>query len=326
MLSIKKGLIFIIKLCVAGLCFWFLLTSAQIKLGLCQYLFSQPVYLTIILVYFIGLIFLGAWRWYVLNQSQTIGMNYRATLMAAYFAGAFNNVLPGSIGGDAIRFYYVFKHEPQKKARALISLFSDRLLGFLAIFLIIFVMSLVRLSQLYTDPKIAYIMGSCSLFCVSLLGAFAVGLWVVKRTTLVDWIEARYTKRWMIPLLSFLKTLRLFQMRKVDFIKCLLLSGAMQVVIASIVVLIAKLLHFPSLSFMDYLLVMAVTQIINLIPLTPGGLGIGEVGFAHTLALLNPGLIMPYATVFFIYRMLSVVIFLPVLVWYGVASPSLRWV
>ena len=44
--------------------------------------------------------------------------------------------------------------------------------------------------------------------------------------------------------------------------------------------------------------VIGVTQIVNLIPIAPGGFGVGEAAFAKVLTLMNPGVLGFYATIF----------------------------
>jgi len=45
----------------------------------------------------------------------------------------FNVFLPGLVGGDVVRFYYIFRLAPRKKLPGSLSIVMDRLLGLLAI-------------------------------------------------------------------------------------------------------------------------------------------------------------------------------------------------
>jgi uncharacterized membrane protein YbhN (UPF0104 family) len=75
--------------------------------------------------------------------------------------------------------------------------------------------------------------------------------------------------------------------------------------------LIAKMLKFPSLPFFDFILAIAIAQIVSLIPIAPGGFGIGEVAFANVMTLLNANITGPYATIFLAYRIINILPYLP---------------
>jgi uncharacterized membrane protein YbhN (UPF0104 family) len=59
------------------------------------------------------------------------------------------------------------------------------------------------------------------------------------------------------------------------------------------------------------MLALVIGQVANLVPLTPGGVGIGEAAFANVLLIINPGLTAAYATVFFALRLISTAAYLP---------------
>ena len=78
--------------------------------------------------------FLIAWRWRVLLAVQKIrlapGTAYRLILTGA----AFNTLLPGSVGGDLVRSWYVCRDQPGK-AGVLASIAFDRLVGMASLLL-----------------------------------------------------------------------------------------------------------------------------------------------------------------------------------------------
>ncbi|PYL07456.1 MAG: hypothetical protein DME33_10355 [Verrucomicrobia bacterium] len=72
-------------------------------------------------------------RWQILLRIQGIRLGWfrvGAMVMIGLF---FNQFLPGGVGGDAMRIYFMFKQTPRKKIRATLSIAMDRLLGLLAI-------------------------------------------------------------------------------------------------------------------------------------------------------------------------------------------------
>jgi uncharacterized protein (TIRG00374 family) len=78
---------------------------------------------------------LVAFRWWLLLRTQGIFIRFWAALRLYLLGWFYNNVMPGSVGGDLIRIWYVTKHT-EKKFEAGLSVFVDRVIGLLSTFLI----------------------------------------------------------------------------------------------------------------------------------------------------------------------------------------------
>ncbi|TFG49852.1 MAG: flippase-like domain-containing protein [Candidatus Brocadiia bacterium] len=87
-----------------------------------------------LILFILGQIMAGL-RWWVLLRSQSIFISFRSAVRL-YFLGLFyNNCMPGSVGGDLIKAWYVTMHT-NKKFEAALSVFVDRAIGLLSTFLI----------------------------------------------------------------------------------------------------------------------------------------------------------------------------------------------
>jgi glycosyltransferase 2 family protein len=72
---------------------------------------------------------LQAWRWQLLLAAQGITPPTRWVQSASWIAQFYNAFLPGGVAGDAVRFGYLWRLAPDRKAAAAASLLADRLLG-----------------------------------------------------------------------------------------------------------------------------------------------------------------------------------------------------
>ncbi len=78
-------------------------------------------------IYVVGqLIFVARWR--LLLKAQSIKIGFWAAFRLHLLGLFYNNCLPGSIGGDLPRAWYVTKHT-DKKFEAILSVFVDRVIG-----------------------------------------------------------------------------------------------------------------------------------------------------------------------------------------------------
>jgi uncharacterized protein (TIRG00374 family) len=96
---------------------------------------ADPAYvLSAILIYFLVQV-ISAYRWYVLLTPLGIKVPFRRVL-SLYFVGMYGNLfLPGSIGGDFVRVYYLNK-EAGTLTGATTTVFLDRNLGLAALLMI----------------------------------------------------------------------------------------------------------------------------------------------------------------------------------------------
>jgi len=76
-------------------------------------------------------------RWWLLLRTQGIFINFWVAVRLYFLGWFYNNVMPGSVGGDLIRIWYVTKHT-EKKFEAGLSVFVDRAIGLLSTLIIAF--------------------------------------------------------------------------------------------------------------------------------------------------------------------------------------------
>lgn len=311
-IKFKKLILLTSKLLIAIVILWFLIHSAQLKPELFAHLFLHPFLTFEIVAILFSLILVGAWRWHILNALQGIHLSPAETISATYLGAAFNYILPSSVGGDVVRMYYAIKKNPLKKSLAMLSVFFDRAIGLLAVFVMICIISLIRLDTFKQYPQLLYLVSTCTFFCLGALFIFSILIFLREKISIAKWLNSRFPDNKLIkPFIAFFDAINKFRLTTSAVTKCLLISIINQLLLVCCVFIIAKIMGLPAISFADYALAMSITQIVNLIPLTPGGVGIGEMAFAHILQLLNPGVTGAFATIFFTYRILSILTYLP---------------
>ena len=67
-------------------------------------------------------------RWWLLLRSQSIFIRFWAAVRLYLLGWFYNNFMPGSVGGDLLRAWYVTRHT-DKKFEAVLSVFVDRVIG-----------------------------------------------------------------------------------------------------------------------------------------------------------------------------------------------------
>jgi uncharacterized protein (TIRG00374 family) len=124
----KKYISYFLRFIVAGTALYLAFRGenfkqvAEILLGLNLWVFAGAIG-----VYILGqLIFVS--RWSLLLKVQSIRIGFWPAVRLHFLGLFYNNCLPGSIGGDLPRAWYVTRHT-DKKLEAALSVFVDRVIG-----------------------------------------------------------------------------------------------------------------------------------------------------------------------------------------------------
>ncbi len=85
-------------------------------------------------IFVIGQVIVG-FRWWLLLRSQSVFIEFFAAVRLHFLGLFYNNYMPGSVGGDLIRAWYVTRHT-DKRFEAALSVFVDRAIGLLSTLII----------------------------------------------------------------------------------------------------------------------------------------------------------------------------------------------
>jgi uncharacterized protein (TIRG00374 family) len=225
-------------------------------------------------------------RWQILLRIQGITLRWLHTFAIVMIGLFFNMFLPGLVGGDAMRLYFVFKCAPRQKTRATLSVAMDRILGMLSIFFLAGLSVSVRfrwLSRSGATLHIVYlVLVLLGIGCVCVLLLFgAVHFGLLRKLPTRMPFRAAITESG--------KALRLYGAH----------LGLMSIAFAiTIVAHIVLYLTFycaaeslqgtpsASLSVIDILSIMPLVNTVTALPISFGGVGVRETLFQELLGNL----------------------------------------
>ncbi len=254
----KKILIFILKLLVSGTLLLYLFHFSGINVQRVIKTLKHTQLSIFIVAFFVYLciIFISTKRW-SLFLPETIKYS---RLVSLYFIGSFfNTFLPGLVGGDAVKAFYLYKHTG-KGGASLASIFMDRYMGLTAMAFI----GLIAFVVGYTYIKGSEIIWVLPVFC----GGFLLASLILWR---INWGKIKFLSSFYTPLMEY-KT------RKKVIYKGLLLGFIVQCVsiITSYVLSLSIGLKAPIIYFFIFIPIITAA---SAIPLSVAGLGIREAGY-----------------------------------------------
>lgn len=252
-------------------------------------------------------------RWHLLLRSQGLILHMWQTIRIVAMGAFFATFLPGAAGGDIVRGVYIYQASHGRRTSALLSIFIDRLLGVTAFVLFGFLATLTR-SGAHDGPLEYGIFALTALFLGGLLVLFLFGHRIAQLLNLV------FVGR-SLRLASIIDdagdALRQYARAWPSTLLALGISMLTVFVVAFAVIAIAEATQFGGLTTVEYGIAGVYAMIANSLPLTPGGLGIGEGAFASACVVLEPATAgIPYGTIFLVFRCVVVISTLPGLIVY----------
>lgn len=217
----------------------------------------------------------------VQRLTLTLGNALRLTLLGFLFS----MVLPGTAGGELAKFYYAGKDNHGRRAEIAASLLFDRLLGLLSMLLLPLMLAPFFAQLIGSVVPVQRILWMDALLVAGLLSAIGV---VLFSQPLCELVSAAL-KRW--PSVQSLwnrvvRALLAYKGSSGTVISALALS-----LFANFAFIVVTALGFyatnPHEFSLKTIFLAPIGYVINALPLTPGGLGIGEAAFNALFSLIG---------------------------------------
>lgn len=217
---------------------------------------------------------LAALRWRLLLGAQHIAIPGARVLRLVLGSSFYGTLLPGVIGGDVLRTALVVQAADRQRAAALLSILLDRALGLAGLLLVAIGLALVHPSAL------SRLVGTLA------LATFAAALVLLALAPRLAPL-ARRRGRLAALIAETALALRLWRAAPVALGAGLLLSLAIAGLDIAGLLLIVSAADPVRLSGVEQALAGTLALLANSLPLTPGGLGIGEAAYAQAATLLD---------------------------------------
>jgi len=125
----KRPLRVSLTLLVTGLCLAYLIWKIDLGRTLRVIADANPWYLLLALLLMVATILPMAWRWQLLLRAKGVEDNLRWLTRAYFVSYAAGQILPTSVGGDAVRIYETARRHPGHGDTAAASVLLERAIG-----------------------------------------------------------------------------------------------------------------------------------------------------------------------------------------------------
>ena len=189
---LRRRLLLFLKLAVAcGLIVW-LFASGKIDLKLLGRLGEHWPWFVAAQVPFGIVMLLAAFRWRLLLRAQGIEYSLSDTFSLTMIGQLFNQLVIGSTGGDMVKAYVVAIEHPRRRGAGITSVFVDRAIGLLVLFVVALVAILLNFSLIRSKPELVSL---SILIAGTLMASVVLGVVFysdrIRSLTIVKWMLAR---------------------------------------------------------------------------------------------------------------------------------------
>ena len=284
----SKHISYLVRLLIAAAALYFAFKGESAK-DIIRDFCNPNLFLTYVIA--IALNFAGqlvfVLRWLILLRVPSVHVNYWAALKLHMLGLFYNNCLPGAVGGDALRAWYVTKHT-DKKIEAALSVFIDRAVGMACTIAMVFLTywllpkggkeTQFTLGAEFNFVSLAIKFLLAGLVLVVLAAAVVVVMFYSRklRPKLLTYLFILSIK-WKLWVARVLEAIRLYCTKPFTLILAIILSFTCQSLPIIGLYLIGSKLGIQA-NIRYYFMFFPMSWIIGIIPISVGGAGVMELG------------------------------------------------
>ncbi|MBN9089616.1 MAG: flippase-like domain-containing protein [Reyranella sp.] len=296
---------FLIKLGIGVVGLLLLLYFGSIDLAVLGKAFHRPDFLLLAFLCLLATIPMGAWRWWMLLRGLQFRVAFTWAQNITFISLFFHTFLPGAQGGDLVRVAMAYRAAGGEFSRVMFSVVVDRLTGLTAL-LVLGLTTLPLLPSAYSHRLIWV--------AAIAVAAGAIGVFLGLRFSgtivrLVGRLPAPVGPAAAAVIGEFAVALQAYAARPLIIVVAVLISIVQYGLVLAALMLLGNAMEFRGLSFSGYIIAGAWSLVANGLPITPGGIGVGEAAFGQVAsALASPGSGTGFGTIFLAMRVLTIVL------------------
>lgn len=224
------------------------------------------------------LLLIQSWRWWILLRARQFEVSFREAWQLFLIGVFFNYALPGAIGGDVVKAFYIAKDHPKRRMEAVLTVALDRILGLYSMVAMAVMTIFINWERIESSAQLhSMAVATIVLFLVM------TGFWVtafsrrIKRWGKVEGILVRLPlgTRW----LQLYQSAQAYGNARLSLLGVLALSAVVQLLSILFMVMVAHAIGEGDMPLAAYFFAVPLGSIVSSIPIAPAGLGVGQIAF-----------------------------------------------
>jgi hypothetical protein len=213
-------------------------------------------------------------RWILLLQVHKVYISLYQAVKLTYLGLFYNNMMPGAVGGDIIKGWYITRHGTKdQRVKAAVTVFVDRLVGLIGIVMVGLIASFfVREKMEYEGIQVRWVVWG--VFAAMVLVSIVFLSRHVRRLLMISQLLEK------LPFAKILRqideAIRIYRRHIPIMLMTMLLTAVLQGLAIVAIWMLTQALHLENVTFVQCLIIMPIVWVISSAIPVPGGLGIIE--------------------------------------------------
>lgn len=222
-------------------------------------------------------IFLAAWRWIILLHARgfyiPLGYGFSLYLIGIFF----NHAIPGAVGGDLVRGYYLVMDHPERRMDSILSIAIDRILGLYSFFILTLVAVALDYDFVMSHEKIRWVALSCFLVFIGMTGVFAIGF----SARLSHALGVGYLRNRIPPFDKLMDAFQRFGENRKVIALSVFVSLLAQLFAMLFFFMLAQMTGETDVTWNSVMFAVPMGFLVTAVPIAPAGVGVGQVAFHY---------------------------------------------
>ena len=261
----KDHVILVLKLGIAGgLIFW-MIHAGVISFDDFRRLATPEIMVVSFLCVGVQLL-LNNFRWILLLRAQGFHTDFGRTFPLNLISVFFSFIMPGGVGGDVMRAYYVVRSNPERRMKAMMTIFMDRFMGLFGMITLACLAIATNWTVVSQNPQLRAMAASVTLLFFCFLIFFAMSF------------SRRIQK--LVPDIRILKSVMGSLHGYRDSVKTLLTALFLSLFVQALLVLffwyVSLNMNEGPVPLESFFFLAPIALVLTALPISPGGIGVGQ--------------------------------------------------
>ncbi|MDQ7248367.1 lysylphosphatidylglycerol synthase transmembrane domain-containing protein [Dongia sedimenti] len=306
---VRSIAITLLQLLICGFAVWLVVRLDLVDFSLLAGLLDHPGAIAIVFCLSLATVPVAGFRWYLLMRAQAVDVRLLPTIRVTAIAAAGNALILGGIGGEVVRVAFAARRIPGQRTAALTSIVLDRVLAMLGALLI----GSAAIPTLSAAIAGSHVLSVAATFLIggllAAISAMAIAILAVGARQITQLVEGWVRPRRLAEfILHTMRAIACYRTQWRVLVACALLSACVAAVGPICLFILCSTQGAGDVGYAGLVFATSIASIANLLPISPGGLGVGEGVFAQLCVLLGGAAVAAqYGTVFLGNRAVSTV-------------------
>lgn len=275
-LKIKNIILGLAKATFAiGLLYW-LYQKGVLDLNVIRLLFKPKLIITSILMLTISF-FIATWRWKLLLRVQNLNLTLWECFKLNLIGLFFNYVMPGGVGGDVVKGFYIVKDHPKNRMGAGMSVLLDRVMGLYAMLFLSLVSLLFNIEEISKSSQLFLITKGLIVGFI----VFTSGLILAFSPKFRNWGWQSLINKFSLgqKLISAYESVYSYSHNLKIIAGTIFLSLVAQIFAILLFWWMGQNIGFQDIDISTYFSVVPIGFMVTAVPISPAGVGVGQMAF-----------------------------------------------